>query len=288
MSTHRGVQRFFAGSAGTVLLFAAAAHAFAADSEWLKTLSGLLVGNQNTSTSNTQNDPYYDNSGYLAQGGTVSEEAYQNLARLQNSLENDEQQIREFERRIWEGRRNGTDTSADEQLLANQKQAYLNDRNEYYAARNQIEQARSMGSSNRRYIQTMPVNSGQTQQAQALAQEAYQNLGRLENSVRSDKQQIRELEYKIQQGRQSGADTSADEQQLAIQQQALQNDLRDYQSANAQWMQRNDQMRQGYGQPSGYDSMEYGRVRHRRSGWDNTSDDFEDGGHWRRRHQEYQ
>ncbi|HTL47101.1 MAG TPA: hypothetical protein VL688_03455 [Verrucomicrobiae bacterium] len=278
-----------AAAAAFVLL--AVSPAFADDSKnsILQQLLGGFV-NSNQNTSNQQGG--YSGSAPSNQGAV--QDLYQRKARLENSLANDEMLIRQFEEKVSEGKRNGADTSSDEELLARQREAYANDKSDYYALRGQFEQARysqrqayqnNPNYYDNGYNQPQQTNPYQIQQDQQSAQAAYQNAARIENSIRNDKMLIRQFQDKIEQGRQSGADTSSDEQLLATQQQALQNDMNDYANAQAQWNAQRNNVRQDYGRPPVLGSSGFGRNSwgsHRRSGWRDDEDERDswDRNHW--------
>ncbi len=174
--------------------------AFADSSQWWQQLFGNQTQNNNTNANTNNNSSSWQFGNRNNQ--TLTQEQIQadpNLARDQNSVQNDQAQLKQLYQNLRDHQQAGLDTSADLQAIANQKQSYMNDMNQYRA--------------------DMNVNPNA------------QELTRNQNSIENDRQQLRGLYEKLNQDQRAGVDTTADLQAIANQKQSYINDVNQYRAS---------------------------------------------------------
>ena len=170
-------------------------NAFAESSQWWQQLFNNQDQNGNTNANNNYPSWQFGNQ----RGQTLTQEQIQadpNLSRDMTSIHNDHQQLKDLYQTLHDHQAAGQDTTADLQAIANQKQSYENDMNQYRADTN--------------------------------ANPNVQNLTRNQNSIENDRQQLRSLYAKLEQDQRAGQDTTADLQAIANQKQSYTNDINEY------------------------------------------------------------
>lgn len=176
------------------LITAGTSTAFAADKPWWEFWNNNSTRNLPTPNSTPQVDS--------------------NIARDQNSIQNDQKNLHDLYQKIWQDKQSGIDPTADQTALQSLQQSMQNDR----------------------------------QQFQTDRQANQPNILRDQNSLQNDRQNMSSAYQKLQQDKRAGVDTTADQQAVDNLKQSYANDRAQYQADGGNVNQQGHNRRGGYGQ----------------------------------------